>query len=361
MIDIKSNRIRTATIDTDAMGVELSWAFGNSDNEAVTIPRPVVGAILVANSFSTDYLSELTPSDALKRAAELAPNRKALSVKELARPNSDSPRVFGIYCRVAVPGERGDTWVMGARVRAVGDEIVAMPPEGAADMLMAARPAAETMERQANALLTNVFNQDIGMMLTSIGRDQGWISRRRNSGGVYYMQTGARAEAFVALLLDLKAETASHHISRQFIPEIIEVFPRPLTQATIADAATHHFEAKITTLVDQLRKAADNGKMREGTMDKRVAEIDALMVQAEEYRTILDQGATELRSRLNDVRTHYRTAIAGGCEALESELAAFDAIAPPAPKATPTPAKVAPTPAPVEAPAQANPFAGFGE
>lgn len=250
---------------------------------------------------------------------------------------------------------------MGARVRAVGDEVVALPPEGDADMLAAAKESAETMERQANSLLTNCFNRDLGIMLTAIGADLGWISRRRNSGGVYFMPRDVRAERLVKLLLDLKAETASHHASRQFVPEIVEVFPRPLTQSTIADAATHHFESKISNLVDQLRKAADTGKMRETTMDKRVNEIDALMAQAEEYRSILDQGATTLKARLADTRKLFLGGIAEGCDALGKEFAAFDKIAPPAPaKEAPAPAKAAPTPeaAPAPAPAtEADPFA----
>lgn len=351
-------KLTTAVIDRDAMGVELSWAFGYGNAEDVTIPRTVIEAILASNGFLTTCLETLDPSDALKRAAKLAPSSKGISVKELARPNSDSPRVYGIYTRGTVEGESGDTWTMGARVRAVGDEVVSLPPEGKDGMLsIAAAGVAQTMERQANELLRNAFNQDISCVLVSIGQGLGWISRRRNSGGVYYMPSGANAERFVKLLLDIQAETASHHASRQFVPEILEVFPRPLTQATIADAATHHFEVKINTLVDQLRAAADTGKMRESTMGKRVDEIDALIVQAEEYRSILAEGATELKARLDETRRFFMRGLAGGCDALSKEFAAFDRIAPPAPKAVPAPAAPTPEPTPAHAPVvEADPF-----
>ena len=351
-------RISTHSIDPGAMGVELSWSFGYGDAEAVTVPRSVVKAILEMAGFEPAlYLEEMDPSNALKRAALLAPRRKKTSIKELARPNRDAPRVWGIYTRVAKDGESGDGWVMGARVRAVGDRVVAAPPEGEHSYTsMVAKEIALTMERRANSLLGNVFNGDLSAMLTAVGASLGWINRRRNSGGVYFMHAGRSAERFVKLLLDIKAETESHHPSRQFVPEIVEVFPKPLTKATIADAATYHFESKIDKLVGDLRKAADLGKMRESTMDKRMIEIDALMVQAEEYRSILAEGSTAIADRLSECRKHFATGVAEGCEALERELAEFDKLAPPTPPVT----LAIDVPEPVEEPTaevDADPFA----
>jgi hypothetical protein len=333
---INAHRIVTA-IDPNAMGVELSWSFGYGSAEAVTIPRNVAERIIERNGFTPAvHLPRMDASRALKQAAKLAPKSKTLVVKELARPNSDSPRVYGVYTRTARDGEKGDGWTMGARVRAVGDCVNWLPPEGTHEYgSKEAKRVAQEMNRRANLLVDNVFNQDLSNAFTSIGSELGWINRRRNSGGVYYMNNSRSAATLVRLLLDFKAETASQHPSRHFVPEIIEVYPQPLAKATITAAATYHFDARIRTLVEQLKKAATEGTMRDKTLTARADEAQRLIDQAAEYQELLAGGAKEIAEKLDIVRTYYTTGLVQGCEALKAELDAFDKLMPSIPEITP--------------------------
>lgn len=345
-------------ISADAMGIEVSWSFGYGSADDVQMPRELLERTCSRHGFAGVSQEPLTPIKALKRAVQLAPKRESHAIKQLARPNKDTPAAMGVYMRNAQEGEGGDEWTMGARVRVAGDELVALPPEGEQHMHTGAEAIATDLAHTGNALINTAFNVDISVALVDIGNRCGWINRRRNSGGVYYLQSGSKAEQFVQLLRTLGAHTASLHPSHQFIPEIVEVFPRPLSQATISDAAGHHFETKIDSLLKQLKQAADDGKMRSGTMEKRADEIDALMKQAADFQALLDDAGADIKARLRQLKRVFTTGIQSGVEALGEAFAFVDGV----PQQAVPVSEPAPEPTPVvEAPEPTSTDAIFGD
>jgi len=338
-------------IDKAAIGIEVSWSFGFGDAEAVSLPREAVRGAVVTNGFSGKLIDELSPNTALRKAMILVKGRsQTIVIQELRSPNKDTPMSVGIYQVQPQEGERGDNVVCGARVRVTGSDIEALSPEGAAWI-----PECETVARElariANSLFTNVVNRDISAILTAIGWDHSWITRRRNSGGVYFMPAGPSAERFVSLLQDLESLTVNSARQYQFVPQIMEVYAKPLTLAMWAHSAKDQYDAQVEELVAQLKKVSADST-RESTLEKRADDCDRLIAQAETHRLFL-QGHVEVlavelrrvqgefRAKLDAVRGEARKALD------EAESSAAPRAAAPAKKAAAAPVvapvKVAPT------------------
>lgn len=333
-------------IDKAAIGIEVSWSFGDGDAEAVTLPRAGVRAAILRNGFDPELIPDLSPNKALRRAEGLVKGRsKTLVIQELRRPNKDTPMSVGIYQVQPCEGEGGDDVVCGARTRVQPDgTIEALAPEGQDTPISACFVIAADLARIANELLTSVVNRDISDAIASIGWAHGWITRRRNSGGVYFFPAGPTAERFVSLLHDLQAMTAHAKREFQFIPQLMECYPKPLTMAMWSDSARDQYDAQVADLVAQLKKVQTEDTMRESTLEKRAEECDRLIAQAESHRIFL-QGHVEI------VATELRRVQEGFRLKLEQNRAsaneAFDALekAPVSPVKAPEPVHVASSPA----------------
>ena len=254
---------KSTLIDSSAIGVELSWSFGDGDAEAVTISRDTMRKLLTTHGFDPDLVGEFSEDLALRKALHTVKGRsKTIVVQELRRPNRDTPRAFGIYKVIAKEGEKGDAVIMGARVRCESQRVVCLPPEGDSCFADAiCKKVGDEMARIANSLLDNVINWGISEILTAIGWTcLGWISRRRNSGGVYFASSCSVTERFVALLQDIEgvshvfAEGKRGPSNYHFIPEVMEVYPKPLAMSMWKQSATAQYEAQTAQLIKDLEK-----------------------------------------------------------------------------------------------------------
>lgn len=301
-------------IDAAAIGVEVSWAFGDGNADAVKISRVRVAEALTAGGFDPAlHFPDKTEAEILRQTTRMASSPRGILVREMGRPNKDTPIAIGIYRRNSERGEAGDEWECGARVRIQQGEAVCLPPEGA-QFIDECFCIGDVMVRQAEELKTTAYNGDISLMLTSVGKSLNWVSRRPNGGGVYFLLTDRshltdRAERFVSLLKNLESFTDGLPISRRFRPQAIEVFSRPLAEAALSQAARTVFEADVKSLVKDLQQLKDAGKMHTSTMRKRATECDDVMRRAEEYKAYLAEMFDDLSRELTNVRNQFVMAI----------------------------------------------------
>ncbi len=345
----------TPAIDSDAIGIEVSWSYGYGDAEAVTLPRQDVRNVLAATGWPTTLLPNPDEDMALRRARNTVKGRsKEIVVQELRRPNKDTPRAFGIYKVIAKDGESGDDIVMGARVRCGAGLVLCLPPEDQAVFTdTACESVGNELARIANSLIDNAINTDISALLVEIGWNHlGWINRRRNSGGVYFISSGDeeaadQAERFIALLQGIaklsheRAATKANAIGQplsanaqrayHFIPQIMEVYPKPLSMSMWKDSAQDQYQAQTEKLLADLKSMQSDDKMRDSTIQARADECDRLIKLAETHRLFLEDAVGNITFELNQVKNAFDKKLA---ENAEGAKAAFDAIdaATPAPK-----------------------------
>lgn len=310
-------------IDKKAIGVEISWSFGNGDAEAVTLYRETVRDIFIDSGFG-DLIEDVSPSDALVRASRMAPKVRDISVKEFKRPNKDTPRSYGIYSVTKEIGESGDNFINGARVRIENNQVVCVTPEDNS-FDKKCEEIGKKMAVTANKLLNQVINSDISAALLRIGHSHlFWISRRQNSGGVYYIPNNAGAEMFVKLLHDLRDVTGTYPRYQQFIPQVVEQYEKPLTVETWEGSCQDEFETKIDRLIKDLDKMNKEGKMRESTINKRADECDSIIKQAKQYKLFLKKKVQTISERLIEIQSQFR---AGLEENIDAAGKAFEEIA----------------------------------
>lgn len=327
----KWNQTMATLIDSKAIGVEVSWSFGDGDAEAVTLDRYATRQLFEDCGFY-DLIEDITPSEALVRASRLAPRVRDISVKEFKRPNRDTPRSFGIYYVTTEEGESGDQFICGSRVRIEYDTAVCVASEDGIQNPKCME-IGNRMADTANKLLSKVINADLSAALLSIGHSKlFWISRRKNQGGVYYLQNDSRAESFVKLLHALRDATQHELRYKQFIPQIVEMYPRPLTMETWEGAAQDDFESKIDKLVTDLTSMQTDGKMRESTINKRADECDNLIQQAIKYKIFLKEKVEIISEKLSQIRTDF---LAGLAENAAEADRAFEDIKDLTPKSKP--------------------------
>jgi len=314
----------THLIDRSAVGIEVSWSFGAGDADAVKLPRAAVSELMTDLGYRVpDAIGSKDESDALKHALRITRKGAGFILRELERPNKDTPIAVGVYRVTGVDGERGDAVECGARVRFESGRAVCLAPEGAAgdpDCLRIGQRTAEI----ANELADTAYNKDLSNALLDLGGSLNWISRRANKGGVYFIlarkdtHESATAERFVKLLhglRDLSRRTAG---SEPFRAEIIEVFPRPLANATIAEAATESFTAEVARLSADLDRMIQGGVMRESTMAARAEECDRVIARAEQYRVWMKEHVDTIGQKLAAIRDRFQAALNKAGDAVQA-------------------------------------------
>ncbi len=332
-------------IDPDAIGVELSWSFGDGDAESVTMPRTTLAELLTKHGFDPELVGDMSEDLALRKACHTVKGRsKTIVIQELRRPNKDTPRAFGIYKVIAKEGESGDNVRMGARVRCAAKHVVCLPPEDEGQHVFRdvdCERVGNELARIANSLIDNVINWGISEVLVHIGwHSLGWISRRRNSGGVYFVNTCDETERFVALLQDIALRSEERAVDKiipqnyHFIPEVMEVYPKPLTMGMWKHSAQAQYEQQTEQLLKDLHKmqGKDGDKMRESTVQARADECDRLIKLAETHRMFLAGAVTDITQALQEVRDGFQQRIDNN---VSDAVVAFDVID----KITPKPRK----------------------
>jgi hypothetical protein len=333
-------------IDKAAIGIEVSWSFGDGDAEAVRLPRADVRAVLAKHGFDVSLIDDMSSDTALRKALLMVKGRsKTIVIQELRRPNKDTPLSVGVYQVQARDGESGDNVVCGARVRVQGARVECLPPEGGT-FIVECQNVAHELARIANSLISHAVNRDISDAITHIGWSCFWITRRRNSGGVYFMHSGPAAERFIGMLQDIQALTSHSARRYQFFPQIMEVYAKPLTMAMWRDSARDQYEAQVQDLLEQLKKV-NSTSIRETTLEKRAEECDRIIAQAESHRLFLAEHvevlAAELRKvqagflkKLEEVRAGAQEAFQALDEAIETTSPEVKPVAPSVIKAYPT-------------------------
>jgi len=330
-----------STLDPKAIGIEASWGFGYGDAQAVILRRQDVRQVLIDNGVDWDRATELVPEfgsdDALKRALRYSPKKKHLTIKEFARPNKGTPRAIGIYVRNAgvTGGEAGDGWDCAARVRwdAASSSIVCLPPEGETKFPhLEAQQIGLHMADMSNNTMLNVMNVDLSMALTDVGYRMGWISRRRNSGGVYFLpadtdEERANAERFASILRGLAGLTDHKQRSHQFIPQVHELFPSPMTMSSWQGSAEDAFAAEVEKLQKDLESMSTGGTMRESTKMARAAQADEIIAKAERYRQFLGDNVEKIAGQLQTIQAAFAKSIARTADEAAAALAGVEEVA----------------------------------
>lgn len=318
----------TNIIDTSALGIEVSWSFGDGDADAVRLDRARVRDIFSAHGFASCAPNQEPDLDGvLKAIRRKATTVSGVAVKEIARPNKDTPRALGIYVRRAVDGEAGDTWEMICRVRAEGTQVTCIAPEGATTspsdaLAFKAWHEGARLTTMGNQLLAEVHNGELSASLVDAATICRKIDRRPGGGGVYMLFKGDKAEAFAQLLLDLQRETASRSYAHQFRAQIQEVYQKPLTVASWKASASTAITQQIQTLVTDLDNMLDL-KMRPSTMEKRAHEADLLDQLTEQARVFLEGEADALQAMIRKVKSAFLTATTQNLSEAEQVLKSF--------------------------------------
>ena len=306
-------------IDPQAMGADFCWSFGNGHASACMLPREDVRAVFVENGFDPALIEDMDASEAIRRAERVVPKSKHIKIIQMDRPDKDTPRAFGIYQVTPVEGESGDAVVCGARVRVhTASSAVCLPP-ASSDEIEACMDAGRAMVSIVSDLCDHVYNRDLSQALIAVGHSMGWLSRRRNKGGCYYLNR-ENAERFAKLLKALERMTNTNPRAGQFIPHITEQYDRPLTVESWSGAAKDHYEAKVKGLVGDLDKLFVGGKMRDGTITKNRDACDALLKEAATYKRFMRGQLGPLEARLTAIRGAFSKALLEGNEAIESDL-----------------------------------------
>lgn len=308
-------------IDPHAIGVELSWSFGDGGAECVSIERQRMYAILEAAGYDAAVLPVMDVAAVLQRVAIIAPNIRTAKVAILANPDKDTPRAYGIYYRV-VGDESGDDWLCGARIRGDLDRVVCLAPEHG-EYEDGSQAIADTIVRRCNHIIGHLINHDLSRLLAVVGGQMGWITRRRHRGGVYFVRNGVPAQQFVDLLMAIADETQAAAPAHRFRPELIEVYASPMSQRTITSSAVCHFEALISEYAAPLIALAESGRVRPVTLDRRLITLNAVIAQCYEYADFLGTYAVPVLHRLQSVRRHYERAIDGGRTAVAADVKAL--------------------------------------
>lgn len=314
----------TSIIDPQAIGAEVSWSFGDGDSEAVTLDRARIIELFSTYGFDVEKELEMSPDSAIRRAARYVKQTQNVVVREFAKPNKDTPRSYGVYKRVANEGEGGDEWQCHGRVRVQGDAIAALSPEGdyEHDLDEDVVDVARDMARMANKVLSEVMNVDISKALTNVGKDWGWVSRRRNAGGVYFIPSGDFANNFVRLLQALADETAEKPRWEQFVPQAQETYPKPLTLASWRGSAADAFASDLEAIKKKLQKVFVKGEMSDKVLERRADECTALIKKAGLFKSIL-ANLPEVVEVAEGLKAAYDAALEKGIKEAAAEFSAL--------------------------------------
>lgn len=291
------------------LGVEVSWDLGDSAT-ALQIPREQFEALFKAAGASPGLFDKPpTPESSLPLAARIGWSHTigvdsgTISVKQLSRPDKDTPLAFGVYYRVSVEGER-DRWELGARVRVEAGLVVVQPPQDADSFPSeAAQKWADAIADYANRCPSTVFNHEISVTLIAFGAQLGWVTRR-SCGGVYFLP-GEYGERFMQVLDGLEMLTSGTDTRVQFQGNATPQYADPRTLQTWQRRTVQTFDDEIVQLTAKLKDMTSRDNVRESSFDLRVAECAALLQRAEQYAAVLQEHLDPFKSALATLQQSF--------------------------------------------------------
>ena len=259
------------------------------DAESLKVARTALKAAFTAEGLGELVAETMTPVAALGRA-QSRPMPRTMRVATFARPNNDTAHAIGIYVKMERPGEGGDLWPCGARVRVEAGRIVALAPEGH-DAIPEAMEIARAIADDASELLTFAETTDVtaAAIAAITGPYMGVAMRKR--GGAYFVRPaeGQRWQRLAARLapygfVDLSYPMAGDNRS--------------------AAAASHVAKGALETDLAALRAEVEafDDKTRTSTMEKRIDAADTLLAKADLYADLLGDWVARLRRDTDKVK-----------------------------------------------------------
>ena len=306
-LDFATRRSPVPTADGGYLGDLVSWQLGSLYGQEFSVDRALVRQVFIDAGFDWVKLSEgcarTNPTYALCEAVRRAQPGRNRVIKQLARPNRDTPVAFGIYERQA-RDEGGDDLVPGARVRIEQDLPTALPPEGKIGIISCVSLAC-AIESEARLLLSTVQHGELSELILCAGRSLGWAPFRR-AGGAYYLRPD-RAQRFRALMDGLEKISFYGGYNRQhFFATVQPLFGDSdgRTAKNVRDASTALITDELAELAKDLEKA-QAGKIQKRAIETRVTRCQELLILAQEYSDVLADRLAELEGATNKMRDQF--------------------------------------------------------
>lgn len=256
----------------------------------------------------------MNPAKALKKAVRITPEGRDLIVKQMVKKKSDTSAAFAVYRKFSVEGEKGDNWVPGARIRIVNGVAVALGMAGADGPDPACIPLAEKIAAKTNEMIESVTNTELSNALTHAGRNLAyWATYRRKMGGVWFvlakfspsfrelLQGLAQFGGFYPIIQPLFVDNSGH------------------TKKNVSYAAEGVLEAELKRLNTELKRAIDDGKMRETTVEKRIVEVDDLLARADLYSSLLVGRAEDIKAKAVEVKEKFIEGLDFGFDSVKED------------------------------------------
>jgi hypothetical protein len=310
------------------LGVEVAWNMGDQATD-LAIPRGQFEELFMSVTRRKDFFKAITAEDSLTVAArlgwslQLKIDPRTVTVKQLSKPDKDTPLAFGVYYRVSLEGER-DKWELGARVRVNDGQVVVCPPADETEYPNeSARRWADAMAVYANDCFNTAFNYHISHALLDLGDELGWVSRRV-SGGVYFLP-GDSGEKFTLVLDGLAALTNEKPV--QFEGSSIPQYADPRTLSTWKRRTEQTFESEFDQLSSKLEDMVSRDNVRESSFDTKVFECSELLTKADHYANILQEKLGPLKSKIDALKVKFAEAKASLQESKSKADQAFGAVA----------------------------------
>jgi len=314
-----------AATQAKANGANHLGDFVSWDTESVSVPRADLrAAFAVAGAQFGALIKDVDPAVALFRAkATLSSGADGLVVKAFRSPAKDTPASIGVSRYMEQPGEEGVSLTLGARVRVApnGTVVAVGRPDGTYDDDCMLR--AQAIAALANHLIGYAVTADLSLAAVNAIRMIGGVPLRKR-GGAYFVPavfTGAWRK-----LSDAVAQACGAHCTAEaggacvaweggtFEPTILELYDSPRAVATVAAAASSSFEAELSELTGDLRKAREEGFTKRAPLVDRIALCEQLTDRAKLYESVLAGAADEIRASIDAIKA-----------GLELELGAYDA------------------------------------
>lgn len=274
------------------------------DAERIRIPRADLRAVFAAEGFEDHVVSEVSPQTALSRAAG-KPVPRDIIIETFVRPNKDTPHAIGIYLKTPGQDESGDTFVCGARVRVAADTVLALSPENGQSEPKCFE-IAERIAKDARELITYAETTDVTSAAVSVLTNALSGVAMRKRGGVYFLRpsSGVTWQRLADKLLPFGFVDLSYPIADD----------QRTTKAT-----GHMVKASLESDLAVLRKELGdlNDKTRESTIERRVADCDALVAKSELYADILGGWLEQLRGDTAALQEKFK-------KRLDADADAFD-------------------------------------
>jgi hypothetical protein len=274
------------------IGDMISW-----NAEKLDVVRTTARAAFTDCGFPKTLIGELVAGTALTRAVGEVPRPKGLVVQPFARPKGDTAAAYGVYIVEGRDDESGDPHTLGARVRVdrATDQIVALPPEGAAAGIKTAMDLAEVIAARAEHLRSHCETSDISKAMVDAIKVLSGVPLRR-WGGFYLLPPSScrRWHGLKPGLESLGVEVIT-----------MELYDAPGALSVATAAAKGALEADIGELLTDLDKAAKDG-MRKDAVDRRVTLCDELVAKAELYRGVLAGMTDQIAARVLQLKTEFQ-------------------------------------------------------